>query len=425
MHGTVELISDGDGLAVLGEPSALERFMASAGLPDVPEFDAAAVFSHGSAIAMAGSAIAANSGRWLKLTEESAKALKADKMIPTGTKGVSYAMLGEPGKVGEWLKVVQSGAMVTNPAALATFSVYMSQRAMQKQMDEIKDYLAEIDEKLDAVLRSQMNQVLARLDGVDLLVREAMRIREEVGRVSETTWSKVQNSAQAIHETQGFALRQLSDFVDKLEGKHKINDLMALTRSAEAEVQKWLAVLARCFELHDAVGVLELDRVLDASPDEIDRHRLGLRSARLDRIELLGERTEHLLHRMDAAVDLANSKVLLNPMDSPAVVRSSNTVMAEVHEFHGVVGIESGYQSAESRRWSEAAADGLGKVRSTGGQGIGSAVRLGSEARDQGVDGVKRFGSAASDQATSVKGKLAGKIADRKRRRSGGDDEVM
>src|SRR5690606_41269963 len=58
---------------------------------------------------------------------------------------------------------------------------------------------------------------------------------------------------------------------------------------SEAEVRKWLIVLARCFELHDAVGVLELDRVLDASPDELDRHRLGLKSARRDRLELRSE----------------------------------------------------------------------------------------------------------------------------------------
>jgi len=34
-----------------------------------------------------------------------------------------------------------------------------------------------------------------------------------------------------------------------------------------------LAVLARTFQLQDGVAVLELDRVLDASPDELDNHR--------------------------------------------------------------------------------------------------------------------------------------------------------
>ncbi len=71
------------------------------------------------------------------------------------------------------------------------------------------DYLAVIDEKVDDVLRAQTNQVLARLDGVDLAVMEAMSVRDAVGRVSEVTWSKVQSSAQTIHETEGYSLRHL------------------------------------------------------------------------------------------------------------------------------------------------------------------------------------------------------------------------
>ena len=294
MNNEVELISDGDGLAVIGNPTAVERFMASVGLSSnagSPRLGAA--FSAGASVAQTGSEIAANSGRWVKLTEESAQAVKKFGLMPTKTPGVSHAMVGQPGDIKQWIQIVKSpGSMVTNPAMLAGAAGIMAQIAMQQQMDEITDYLATIDEKLDDVLRAQTNQVLARLDGVDLAVREAMSVREAVGRVSEVTWSKVQNSAQTIHETQGYALRQLGDLADKIEEKTKIGDLAETAKEAEAEVQKWLVVLARCFELHDAVGVLELDRVLDASPDELDRHRLGLKSARRDRLELISERTE-------------------------------------------------------------------------------------------------------------------------------------
>ncbi len=85
-----------------------------------------------------------------------------------------------------------------------------------------------------------------------------MSVRDAVGRVSEVTWSKVQNSAQTIHETQGYALRQLADLADKIEDKDEDRDLAETAkRKPRREVQKWLVVLARCFELHDAVGVLE------------------------------------------------------------------------------------------------------------------------------------------------------------------------
>jgi hypothetical protein len=312
-------------------------------------------------------------------------------------------MLGQRGAIRGWLQIeTGAAAKLTNPAMLAGAAGIMAQLAMQQQMNEITDYLATIDQKLDAVLRSQTNQVLARLDGVDLAVREAMSVREAVGRVSEVTWSKVQNSAQTIHETQGYALRQLGDLANKIEEKHNVGDLAETAKEAEAEVQKWLLVLARCFGLYDAVGVLELDRVLDASPDELDRYRLGLKSARRDRLELLSQRTEHLLGSMDAAVGMANSKVLFNPMQSPAVVKSSNRVAAEVYEFHEVLGIESGRQSSEARPWADAAAEHWDTARATGAQGI---------------DDVKRFGSKTRGQARSVKDKLSDRIAERNLRR--------
>lgn len=405
MDYEVELISDGDGLAIVGNPTAVERFMASVGLSSnagSPRLGAA--FSAGASVAQTGSEIAANSGRWVKLTKESAQAVKKFGLMDTKTPGVSHAMVGQPGDIKQWIQIVKSpGSMVTNPAMLAGAAGIMAQIAMQQQMKEITDYLAVIDQKLDDVLRAQTNQVLARLDGVDLAVREAMSVRDAVGRVSEVTWSKVQNSAQTIHETQGYALRQIRDLADKIEERKKIGDLAATAKEAEAEVQKWLVVLARCFELHDAVGVLELDRVLDASPDELDRHRLGLKSARRDRLELILERTEVLLGRMNAAAGMANSKVLFNPKQSPAVVRSSNHVAAGVREFHELLGIESGRESSEARRWREAAAERWDSARATGASN---------------VNAVKNFGGETRDQAISVKGKLSNRIAQRKLRRS-------
>jgi hypothetical protein len=404
LDNEVELISDGDGLAIIGNPTAVERFMASVGLSsNAGSPRLGAVFSVGASVVQTGSEIAAGSGRWVKLTKESAQNLKRYGLTDTKTQGVSHAMAGQRGSIKKWLQIETPGAMVRNPAMLAGAAGIMAQLAMQQQMNEITDYLATIDEKLDAVLRAQTNQVLARLDGVDLAVREAMSVREAVGRVSEVTWSKVQNSAQTIHETQGYALRQLADLADKIEEKNKIGDLVETAKEAEAEVQKWLFVLARCFELHDAVGVLELDRVLDVSPDELDRHLLGLKSARRHRLELISEQTERLLGRMSAAVDMANSKVLFNPWQSPAVVKSSHHVAAGVHEFHELLGIEPGRESSEARRWSEALAERWDSALETG-----TSI----------VDTVKNFGGETRDQARSVKDKLSNRITERKLRRS-------
>jgi len=397
----IELISDGDGVAVIGEPSAVERFIEAAGLTAMPGSRVA--LSTGASVAQAGAEIASNSGRWVKLTKDSAQNLKRFPLTPTDTPGVSHAMLGQRGSIKKWLQIENPTALARNPAMLSGAAGIMAQMAMQQTMDEIIDYLASIDAKLDDVLRAQTNQVLARLDGVDLAVREAMSVRASVGRVSEVTWSKVQSSAQTIHETQGYALRQLGDLADKIDSKKKISDLVDVAKEAEAEVRKWLLVLARCYELHDAVGLLELDRVLDSSPDELDRHRLGLKAAREDRLELISERTERLLERMDAAASVANSKVLLNPMQSPAVIKSSNHVSVEIHEFHELLGIESGLASSEARRWKDAASERWEKVRETGAVAVESAKKVGGETRVQ---------------ARSMTAKLPSRIADRRRRES-------
>ena len=89
MDNEIQLISDGDGLAVIGDPTAVERFLASEGLPskDLGLPRLGAVLGAGAAAAQAGSEIAANSGRWVKLTEESARAgqeVRADGELEAG-----------------------------------------------------------------------------------------------------------------------------------------------------------------------------------------------------------------------------------------------------------------------------------------------------------------------------------------------------
>ncbi|WP_020544484.1 hypothetical protein [Nonomuraea coxensis] len=284
----------------------------------------------------------------------------------------------------------------------------MAQVAMQQAMDEITDYLATIDEKVDDVLRAQKDAVVADMIGVDLVIEEAMTIREQVGRVSEVTWSKVQATSMTIARTQAYALRQLDALAEKMEHKTKIGQLAKTSKEAESRVQEWLAVLARCFQLQDAIAVLELDRVLDASPEELDRHRIALRAARQNRLELISRSTERLMARMDAAAGTANTKVLLHPTTSRALVHSSNHVAIAVVDFHGRLGIERSRRPLEARRWVDAAAEVRDKALETGADGVEVARRLGNE---------------TLDRARSATGRLSSGIAERALRRRGDGEE--
>src|SRR3954470_4770841 len=185
MGRDLQLICDGDGLAVIGNSAAVERFLVSEGLPsqDLGLQRLGSVLSTGAGATQAGSAVATNSGRWVKLTEESAQAVKKYGLRESSKTGLSTGVLkGNKGQVRGFVEFVKGpGSLLTNPAVLAGAAGIMAQVAMQQTMDEITDYLATIDEKLDDVLRAQKNAVLARMKGVGFIIEEAMAIREQRG----------------------------------------------------------------------------------------------------------------------------------------------------------------------------------------------------------------------------------------------------
>ncbi|MBA8792865.1 rRNA processing protein Krr1/Pno1 [Friedmanniella endophytica] len=418
MSNEIELITDDEGIAVIGESSAVERFLSSANLPsrDLGLHERlGSALSTGAGLAQAGSELAATSGRWVKLTEKSAQAMKTGQLMTGSSSDVARAIVVDKGKqtkhILEIVKTTTPTSMLTNPAILAGAAGIMAQLAMQQTMDEITDYLAVIDEKVSDVLRAQRDAALAQLVGVGSVIDEAMTIREHTGRVSETTWSKIQATSLTVAQAQSYALFQLDALAQKMEKKKQAPDLAKVTKEAEEKVGEWLAVLARCFQLQDAIAVLELDRVLDASPDELDRHRIALQAARSHRREAIGRSTERLMARMDAASVTADAQVLLHPIASHAVTRSSNQVGDGVVAFHARLGIDSDRQALEAKAWVAAATDMKDLALETGVDGVEAARRF----------GVKTLGSART-AASNVGGGLTQRLA---RRRKDEDPEPV
>jgi hypothetical protein len=130
----IQLISDDDGLAFIGDPTAVEEFLRSEGLwasskkPDLRRLKS--LFGIGADVAQVASEIAANSARWLKLTPESAHLYKKYRLMETKTPGVSHAMVGKPGWIQQWLQAEQGpGLLLTNPAMLSGAAGIMAQVA--------------------------------------------------------------------------------------------------------------------------------------------------------------------------------------------------------------------------------------------------------------------------------------------------------
>ena len=147
--------------------------------------------------------------------------------------------------------------------------------------------------------------------------------------------------------------------------------------------------------------MLELDRVLDASPADLDNHRQGLMAARDKRLEVIADRTEVLVDRLEAAALVATSKVLLHPIASGSIVRSSNNVGSEITRFQDGLGIENSHDLQKAKRWATAVVE----MRDT-------ALDRGSD----GVDAAKRLGDETLDRAKSMSVLVTSKLADRARR---------
>ena len=364
MSNEIELVSDGDGIAMFGDPREVELFLATSGVPSKEITlctPLGSALTTGSSVAQAGSQIAANSGRWVKLTEESAKALTLGKAMTGSTDGVSRAIVttskGKVTKILEFVKPGAVGSILTNPAMLAGAAGIMAQLAMQQTMEEITQYLKVIDEKVDDVLSAQKDAALAEVIGVGGVIDEAMLKREHVGRVSEVTWSSLHGAAQTIATTQSYALRRVDALSEKLQKARKVGGLAKVAADAGKDIEEWLAVLARCFQLQDGLAVLELDRVLDSSPDDLDRHREAIRAGRARRRDLIVTTTQHLLERMDAAAVIANAHVLTHPIKANAVVGARNAVDEGVANFHTRLGIQQERTTLEAKQWVQAAGD--------------------------------------------------------------------
>jgi hypothetical protein len=403
MTDELELITDGDGVAIIGDSAAVDLFFAEHDIEsstiDLARFlpSASTVNKAGAAINV-GSQVVANAGRWVQLSEKSAQILKTSHMMKGSADNLvrTIATNAKGNRTTAILEIVKGGSILANPAVLAGVGGIMSQLAMQKAIDDIQEYLAVIDKKVDDILRAQKDAALAEMIGVGLMLDEAMTVRQQVGRVSEVTWSKVQATGLSIAKTQAYALRQLDALAEKLEGESHVDDLAKTSGKAARTVHEWLAVLARCFQLHDALAVLELDRVLDAAPDELDRHRIGLKTARENRRDLIVHTTTRLLARIDAVADLSDGEILRNPFSSRTVTQSVERTGADIARFHGVLGVPVERAALEAKGWTEAAVDVRDDAIAKGAEGVRVTVRVGGQAVDNVRRGIGRFAADVS-----------------------------
>ena len=160
----------------------------------------------------------------------------------------------------------------------------MTQMALEQAIQEITDYLAAIDEKVDDLLQDQKDTTIASLMGAALEVDEAAAVRDATGTLSDTAWSRVSPCAQTTSRALAYALTKLKGLSDKAERAKSIEDVGHAVEKLPDETRAWLDVIARSIQTRDRLSVIELERAYAELPEVLEQHRAAIVEARKHRL---------------------------------------------------------------------------------------------------------------------------------------------
>lgn len=438
---SVTIIQDEQGIVFLGDAGTIDLWLKDEGF-DSKAFTAKAIqtISSASKGAQAAGNAMAESGRWIKLTKESAELVaKYGKNCKKGP--FQAGVVRQPNeRIIKHLQFTQPGQL--NPAMLTGISGVMAQMALEQVVSEITDYLKEIDAKLDDLLRDQKDQTVSKLAGISHMIDETMFIYQQVGSISATTWSKVSGCPQDIATIQAYAIAKIKGLTEKVEREQNPKQVRPLTQQIRQEIHQWLGMLASAVRMQDQVSCIELARVCQEEPEQLEAYKKGIVLARNKRLAEIEQSLNALGRQLETKAGIVGGKVLLNPYSSPHTIANIESITSDLNAFASTLQLEHIHLHVEDGpTWIEAAGKAIddtgkalqnarqqtahavqdvGNAIAKGAQGTGAAVAKGMQdtgnqaahiaqdagdaitkgAQDAGAgiaDGVQQFGKGIAD----------------------------
>ncbi len=409
---------DKQGLLVWGDDADIETWLKDNGLA------ANSRKVKGNALSIAGKGVQAVSkvmsgnGRWVKMTEDSAKLVS--KYGSTGT-----GVIRNHGKIVAHVKFedVSKIKSLANPQMMAGLAGVMTQMALEQAIEEITDYLKAIDKKIDDLLQDQKDQVVADLVGVAHMIDETMVIRDQVGLITETTWSKIAGCPQDVARAQGYALLKIEGLAKKLAEASDATEAETVANQLSKDLSDWISVLANAVQLQDKLSVVELDRVMVEEPSTVEQHRQGVIVARKQRLHDIETKLTQLNRSICQSADSVRQQKLLHPFAVDNTLRILETVNGQIAGFAIAIGIEADRVAIEmAPNWTDAAGkfinDSANQI-GTGAKQLGCGVAAGASQLGQGV---ARIGGETSKTVASQAKHLTEGVAhigDEARRQAG------
>lgn len=356
----VELVSDGEHLLVVGNDRiAVEGFMRSTGLLEhareigarqlVPMLRSAAQVTQTAAQTIS------ESGLWVKLTEQSAAAIKDYGLTETDVPGVAYAMAGRPGDIKQWLKIdVSVGAKLTSPGMLSSVAGGLTQAAMQAEAEQLRALWESLDEKLDQVLRGQRDAVLGPLAGIERHLSASQTFLGVQGEIDTQEWDKIAGVALRLREIQSTSVEKLRGIAADMAKHTRVGDLDARLPEITRHVQLWVGVIARCVTALDEFSALELEHTAAIAPSKLDAKRQAIQRDRRVAITELSAGVADLMGQMSASATLASKNVLLHRTKVPRVLDLIDDSRGRVKSLYEALGLMIDWDSITATQWRAA-----------------------------------------------------------------------
>lgn len=409
----IAVINDEQGLLFLGDQKAITAFLNDNHLAS-RAFTVRAAGTAGVALKAAGE-VAESSGRWVKLTRESAELVKQ-----YGKKGALQpgVVQKKNGQIVKWLKFENPGDLFS-PAMAAGVGGMMAQMALEQSIKEITDYLADIDEKVSDLLRDQKDQTIADLMGVALELDEAAAIRSKTGTLNGAAWSKVAPCAQTTSRALAYALTRLSGIAEKLAKAGNVDELDHVLGSAHDDTALWFSVVAQAVQTRDKLSVLELERALAEAPEVVEEHRSAIVEARKERIQRVRSCIDQFRGVLERSAEIARSDKLLHPIKADQDIEKLEDLLTLADQFAQCLDLEMDARVIEhAQSWDKVVGQFAGEVAADavnlGSKALEGAAELGGKALEgaQGVGaaigkGAADLGSAAGNGAADLGSALA------------------
>ena len=404
----ITVVKDERGLLFLGDPKEIKTWLDDRGLAS-REFATKALRTGGSAVHTAAK-VSSESGRWVKLTKDSAKLLEKYGRASAIQPGVVQKSNGQ---IVKWLRF-ENPSRLFSPAMATGVAGMMTQMALEQAIQEITDYLKSIDEKVGDLLQDQKDQTVADLIGVVFEVDEAAAIRDKTGTLSDAAWSKLAPCAQTTSRALGYALTKLQGISDKLLRAESVDKIEHVLDTAKDDVPAWLVMVSRAVQTRDKLSVIELERAYAELPAVLEEHRMGIVEARRERLGKVKARIDALREVLELSAGRAREEKLLHPFVVDNVLGILDSLMEQTSQFSKGLDIEMDEKVIErAPEWLDIAGKFAGDVASgaaNGAQQLGDAIADGAGVLGEAAGkGAADLGAAVADGVQGL-GKAIGNV---------------